>query len=201
MPKAPALAEVAEITPGYSIAGAIQHDPSGRYQLILPRHLDVGGRPFVFDEERHAQRMTLPDRADKYRVRPGDVLFVSRGDRNRAVAVRSCPENCVAPSSLYVIRPRGSVAPEYLAWFLNQDPAQMAISQVRTGAGTPMVQRSALAELRIILPTVTQQRRIVDLASLLRREQDLLEHLGMALARRNRILALRLLRTTDFTKE
>jgi hypothetical protein len=196
MTRAPTLAEVAEITPGYSIPGAVQHDPDGRYQLILPRHLDVGGRPFVFDPERHAQRMTLPDRADKYRVRPGDVLFVARGDRNRAVVVHSCPEDSVASASLYVLRVRGDVDPDYLAWLLNQEPAQMSISQVRTGAGTPLVQRTALEGLELHLPDLEQQHRIAAVGSLLLAELDLVDRLAAALTRRARIIGSRLTRNT-----
>lgn len=197
MPKAPTLAELAEITPGYSIPGAVRHDPSGNYQLILPRHLDVGGRPFVFDSERDSQRMTLPDRADRYRVRAGDVLFVSRGDRNRAVSIKACPEDSVATSSLYVIRPRADLDSDYLAWALNQEASQVAIGQARTGAGTPMVQRAALAELRIAVTDPRQQRRIVALAALLQHEQDLVDRLGQTLQRRNRVLGNRLLKTTS----
>lgn len=195
MTRTPTLADVVQIAPGYSIPGAIQHDPSGRYQLIIPRHLDVGGRPFVFDEERHAQRMTLPDRAGAYRVQVGDVLFVARGDRNRAVAVHSCPEDCIATASLYVLRHRPEVDPDYLAWFLNHEPAQMAINQARTGAGTPLVQRTALAELPIALPGMARQKRIASLGALLLREQDLLGRLSNALARRNRVLGRRLIKS------
>lgn len=196
MTRAPTLAEVADINPGYSIPGAIQHDPGGKYQLILPRHLDVGGRPFAFDEARHLQRMTLPDRADKYRVRPGDVLFVARGDRNRAVAVHSCPEDSVATASLYVLRTRGGVDPDYLAWLLNQEPARMSIGQVRTGAGTPLVQRSALEGLEIHLPDLEQQRRLAALGALLLAEQDLVDRLSAALTRRARVIGSRLTRNT-----
>lgn len=196
MPRPPALAEVAEISPGFSIPGAIQHDPSGKYQLILPRHLDGGGRPFVFEEERHAMRMALPERADAYLVRSGDVLFVSRGERNRAVAVHACPDKTVVPTTFFVLRPRDSVDPDYLAWYLNQVPAQAAIGQIRTGAGTPMVQRADFGEISIALPPLARQRRIAHLGALMLAEQELVDRLAAAMARRSRVIGRRLIESS-----
>ncbi|MCY1019688.1 restriction endonuclease subunit S [Pyxidicoccus sp. MSG2] len=193
MSRPSALVEVAEISPGFSIPGAIQHDPSGKYQLILPRHLDGGGRPFVYNEERHAMRMALPARADAYLVRPGDVLFVSRGDRNRAVAIHDCPEKTVVPTTFFVLRPRGGIFSDYLAWYLNQVPAQGAITQIRTGAGTPMVQRAKFGELSIVVPPIERQQRIAHLGALMLAEQELVDRLAAVVARRSRLIGRRLI--------
>ena len=189
------LTDVAEITPGYSTPGAIQHQPDGRFQIIQPRHIEESGRPFVFDEGRHLMRMDLPDRAQKYCIQPGDVLFMSRGERNRAAAIVSCPANAVPTVAFFVLRPKPAVIPEYLAWFLNQAPAQTAIAQIRTGAGTPIVQRPQFETLTINVPPVQTQRRIASLSSLLQCEQDLMRQMDVTVAARNRALGLTIINT------
>ena len=75
---------------------------------------------------------------------------------------------------------------EYLAWFLNQAPTQAAISQVRTGAGTPMVQRALFEGLSIPLPPLAEQQQIAYLSELQHREHALMERLASAVAQRNR---------------
>jgi hypothetical protein len=187
------LGDVAHISAGFSIAGAMKHDPAGAYQVILPRHIDDGGRPFAYDDERHAMRMSLSSRADKYLVQPGDVLFISRGERNRSVAVHSCPPRSVTPTTFFTVRPRTQVIlSDYLAWYLNQVPAQIAIAQARTGAGTPMVQRALFARIPIRVPPISHQRAIVGLNNAMLSEHDIVHRLDDALTRRNRLIGERL---------
>ena len=184
-----ALGDIAEITSGLSLAGAVLHQPTGKYQIIQPRHIDGAGRPFVFDSAIHSTRMDLPDRADGYLVRSGDVLFMSRGEKNRAAVIRSCPPATIAPAAFFVLRARVDlVLPDFLAWYLNQVPAQAAIAQIRTSAGTPMVQRANFSALCIALPSLTKQREIIRLGELMLREQQLTGQVATIVAERNRLI-------------
>lgn len=187
------LAAVAEITSGLSIPEAIRHTPDGRFPILLPRHIDGDGRPFVYDENVHAMRMDLDERlamrARSYRIHPGDVVFMSRGEKNRAAIIYSCPEEMVAPVAFFIIRPRSKdVSAGYLAWYLNQTPAQVFIAQHRTGAGTPIVQRQSFGELPLVLPPLAQQRSIAHLGELMQHELSLIERLAVTVATRNRVL-------------
>jgi len=110
----------------------------------------------------------------------GDVLFISRGTRNCAAVVEFVPEDTVASATFYILRPTAQVDPGYLAWCLNQPPVQAQISQVRTGAGTPIVQRSVFADIMIPLPPVIEQKRLAELGQLMRKEQELRKKLAEA---------------------
>jgi hypothetical protein len=98
---------------------------------------------------------------------------MSRGTRNRAWVIADVPAPTIVPVSFYILRPWDGIEPRYLAWYLNQAPAQAAIDQIRTGAGTPIVQRTAFERLEVAVPPFEAQRRIGELSELQAREREL----------------------------
>ena len=199
------LSSIAAIASGLSIPEAIRHVPGGRFHILSPRHIDDGGRPFIYDDQIHAMRMDLDERlakrAEAYRVNPGDVVFMSRGEKNRAAVIRRCPTDTIAPVAFFIIRPKDStVSADYLAWYLNQVPAQAFIAQHRTGAGTPLVQRHSFGELPVALPSVAKQRSIAHLGELMLRERSVVERLGAIIAARNRVLGQTIINTMSLAE-
>ena len=125
----------AAVLPGYSMGSAMEHNPEGTHQVILSRHLRLGV-PYEY-QPADEFRITPGGRdATRYGVKPGDVLFMSRGTRNLAWEIGRVPEPSLAPVSFYILRPGPGVTPGYLAWYFNHPRAQAAIAQIRTGAGT-----------------------------------------------------------------
>jgi len=165
------LDECAEVLPGFSVRGRLTHDPEGTHQVVLTRHL-TDGEPYSYLPS-HELRLTPHTSPDSYQVQSGDVLFMSRGTANRAWVITSVPENTIAPVSFYILRPKAGVDGGYLAWYLNQAPAQAAIAGIRTGAGAPIVQRQVFQALAVVLPTPARQRQIADLGVLMAREARL----------------------------
>lgn len=174
----------AAVLPGYSMGSAMEHDPEGSHQVILSRHLRLGV-PYAY-QPADAFRLTPGGRdATRYEVRPGDLLFMSRGTRNLAWEIGRVPEPSLAPVSFYILRPGTDVLPGYLVWYLNHPGTQAAIGQFRTGAGTPIVQRAAFAELSVTLPPLEVQRTIAALDGLMAAERELLARRADATARLN----------------
>ena len=168
--------QIAVVLPGISLQVRAGHEPGGTHQIILPKHL-TEGQPYRYNHK-HALRM-VPKRApDKYRVYPGDVLFVSRGIRNHAVVVESVAENSIASGTLYILRAKKGVDPVFLAWCINQLPVQAKIAQVRTGAGTPIVQRNDFGLISLPFPDKARQSQIAKLSQLMAREKQLREQLA-----------------------
>jgi len=165
------LVECAEVLPGFSVAGRMEHDPKGTHQVLLTRHLREGV-PYRFRPEDELRIQPGRD-ATRYEVRPGDVVFMSRGSRNLAWAIAEVPERTIVPVSFYLLRLKPEVEARYLAWYLNQAPAQTAIDQIRTGAGTPIVQRAGFERLEVVVPPPETQRAIGDLGELQAREAEL----------------------------
>jgi len=169
------IADCAEVLPGYALKARAEHEPEGSFQVVMAKHLsDCMPYRYVSD---HELRMTPKGNAEKYRALVGDVLFISRGTRNCAAVVESVPEDTVASATFYILRPKSEVDSGYLAWSLNQPPVQAQIGQVRTGAGTPIVQRSVFADIMIPLPPMNEQKRLAELGELMRKEQELRKRL------------------------
>ncbi len=180
------LGECAEVLPGFSVRGRMEHDPDGTHQVILTRHLEQG-LPYTYKEQ-DEHRLAIERDTSKYEIVSGDVLFMSRGARNLAWAIASVPRPTVAPVSFYILKPKDGVSPAYLAWYLNQAPAQRAIDEIRTGAATPIVQRKAFRDLPVVLPSPETQLAIADLAELFATERALHTKLADLMTKRQSLI-------------
>lgn len=190
------LADVVEVLPGYSTGSALAHEAVGTHQVVMSKHLEPGV-PYSYSDE-DAFRITPTSAStarapvelrlrniSRYEVQPGDVLFMSRGMRNVATRIESVPAQSIAPVSFFILRPqhRERLDATYLMWYLNTSTAQNEISNIRTGALTPIVQRSVFQDLQIPLPDMATQQRIGALGELMARERLLQEQLAQAVVR------------------
>jgi len=185
------IAECAEILAGFALKARAEHEPDGAYQVIMPSHVP-DGTPYRYADA-HKLRMTLPGSPEKYQVQSGDVLFISRGARNCAAVIASVPDSTIASSTFYILRANANVDPAYLAWCLNQQPAQAQITQIRTGAGTPIVQRNKLGDVQIPVPDMQSQKRIAELAALQAEEIGLRKKLLEASESHQRLLGQKIM--------
>jgi len=165
------IVDCADLLPGYALKSRAEHEPEGIYQIILGKHL-TEGLSYHYSEK-HELRITPKGSVERYRVRSGDVLFVSRGSRNHAAVVESVPDLTIASATFYILHPRDGIDSGYLAWCLNQASIQAQIGQVRTGAGTPIVQRKVFADLAIPVPSVEKQQQLAALGDLMVQEQHI----------------------------
>ena len=175
------LGECAQVLPGFSIRGRIGHDSNGTHQLILTRHL-TDGIPYEY-EPTHELRIVPHTHTGPYELRTGDVLFMSRGTRNRAWVLGQIPKDTIAPVSFYIIRPQPGLDGRYLAWYLNQTSSQAAIDRMRTGAGTPLIQRRLFEALSVVVPAEAIQSEVAQVGELMARERLLRGRLDHALDR------------------
>ena len=90
---------------------------------------------------------------------------------------------------LFILRPdRSRAVPRYLAWAINRPASQHHFARVARGTGTQVVLRGGIESLRIALPSLSAQRRIVEVDRLAEREFQL----ALQVAERRRGLAGRL---------
>jgi hypothetical protein len=185
------IKECAEVLPGYALKARAEHEPEGTCQVVMAKHISDCMSYRYLDE--HELRMTPSGSPEKYLVHEGDVLFVSRGLRNCATVIESVPESTIASSTFYILRVNPAIDPAYLAWCLNQPPAQAQIGQIRTGAGTPIVQRNVLGDIQIPVPPLNEQKRIAEFASLMAEELNLRNRLVAATEAYHRVLGQQLI--------
>ncbi len=112
-------------------------------------------------------------------LEPGDILFRSRGVTNTAVHLRNIPENLVASSPLTVIRVKSTNAdPAYVAWYINHTEGQRQIKRFAMGTSLLSISIADLRQMKVQLPPLETQRRIVEVAVLAQQEQMLMAQLA-----------------------
>ena len=105
----------------------------------------------------------------------GDVIFSTRGARTYAVALGEVPFQTVCSPQFFVLRVRGSVIePEFLAWQINQAPAQEYLQREATGSHILNIRREVIERLKIAIPSRTRQVAIIAFADAAAREKRLL---------------------------
>lgn len=163
------LADVCTIHTGYTARGRLEPMAAGGVLAIQLRDISSEGH---IDPER-LMRVQLEDLADRYFVRAGDVVFRSRGDRNTASALdERLQEPALAVLPLMVLRPNLEVVtPEYLAWAINQPPAQRHFDAAARGTNIRMIPRSSLDNLELDVPDIETQEKIVAVDALAERER------------------------------
>jgi hypothetical protein len=165
------LAHACSILSGYTARGRIEPVALGGVLAIQLRDLSANGR---LDVSR-LMRVQLDDVQDRHLVRPDDVLFRSRGDRNTAAAVgEDLPEAALAVLPLMILRPKANiVSGEYLAWAINHPQAQRFFDSVARGTKLRMVSRASLEQLDLDIPDLETQKKIIAIDALAERERVL----------------------------
>lgn len=173
------LSELASLRPGRSFRTSVEHDPEGDCWVLRPGDIDEDGEVST-DQMRKVAGL---DPKDRYLVDESVVLFITYGANNRAYCFDHLPENTVADSKFTMIRPEGqggpslfpeAVLPEYLAWYMNREPAQAFYEAFRRGSTTTRISRESLGRLEVPVPPEETQREIAETSRLVQKERELL---------------------------
>lgn len=168
------LNEIATIQAGHSFREKIEPDAGGNYRVIQIK--DVGTDGSLLTDE------ILKTRIEKVRpeffVQKGDVLFTTRGVNRRACSVEKELPNTVFVAQIFALRNLDAlVKPSYLAWYINQKPAQEYLESMASGSYIQNVRKDILADMPVVLPPKDVQKKIVAVARLAWREKYLLEQI------------------------
>jgi len=171
------LRKLARISSGYQTRKGVEECPNGTHYLLQIR--DFNKERTVVDSK-GMMRISPPTVDPEAHLRQGDVIFLAKGQRNFAWSFCPMPEGpVIAASYFFVARPHDGVSGEYLAWFLNQEPAQRYFARLATtGAHMPIIRREVMEDLEVPLPDLATQRKIIELADLAGKQQRLLADLA-----------------------
>lgn len=165
------LPDVCTIHSGYTARGRLEGTDDGGVLTIQLGDISADG---IIHPER-LTRVQLEGLPDRYFVRTGDVVFRSRGERNTASVLDDrLREPALAVLPLLVLRPKIDVVmPEYLAWAINQPPAQRHFDLAARGTNIRMIPRSSLDDLNLEIPDIETQAKIVAIDALAEQERAL----------------------------
>lgn len=169
------LADVSTVKSGYPFRGAIKEHHDGDALVVRMQNIDRA-MSVRWDE---VVQTKLVGRGRPDWLEAGDILFSAKGSRNIAIALDGCKENAVASPNFFVLKVRkdSSLLPEFLAWQINQRGAQRYFSQSASGSYIPHIRRQVLESLRIAVPPLEQQQRIVSFVKSCQQEKALLQQL------------------------
>lgn len=113
----------------------------------------------------------------------GDILLPARGEYSRVFYLASEPSGkgaypVIASSQFLILSVKiKDVLPEYICWALNQSSAQNYLSQESRGSNISMLSVTSVSQLKIPLPAVVTQKRIIQLNHVWEKEQQLSKQL------------------------
>lgn len=169
------LSDVAFIAAGYPLRGAVDELNHGQVAIIQMRNVDAE----IGVSWSEVQRVVLPSKRPPALLAAGDVLFTTRGTRNFALALDVVEGEAVCSPHFFVIRVRDAdqIEPEFLAWQINQRPAQEYLQREATGSHILNIRREVIESLQIAVPPLATQQTIVALTNTARAERAALSRL------------------------
>lgn len=160
---------------GYSFREKIEHNPNGSVGILQMK--DINSNYLSFDYQ-NIDKVSDFIFKDKFYLQKGDILFVSKGVNNYAIAIDDINFKVVPSATFFVIRvDERLIVPEYLVWYINQREAQNYLNEKKAGTYIPNLNKQDIMELPIKIPPIKQQKAIANTAILLNKEIEILERI------------------------
>ncbi|MBD0744098.1 N-6 DNA methylase [Streptomyces sp. CBMA152] len=178
------LAELCDIQPGpsYTRLGKADRSPRGEVPVIFPRQLE-GGRILFLEEEnvflKKARELV------NFRLVAGDVVCVRTGELRPPALVEPEQEGWLLSTNLVRLRVRegAGVDPGFLVDQLSLPHSMQWMRNRAEATAAPSLSRDALGHLPVRFPSMSEQREIVRVSALLRRQAVLHREYADALVR------------------
>lgn len=158
---------------GYSFREKIEHTPNGNVGILQMK--DISDNYLSFDYQ-NIDKVNDFIFKDKFYLQKKDILFVSKGVNNYAIAVEQLNFKIVPSATFFVIRAdEKRIVPEYLVWYINQKEAQNYFNEKKAGTYVPNLNKQDIMELPIKVPSLKVQKAIAKTAILLNKEIEILD--------------------------
>jgi len=169
------LKEIATITLGYSFRRKIESSSVGNLSIIHMKDISKNALSYKGLYKFETTKRIKKD----FFVSAGDILFSAKGTSNNAIYIEKKLASTVSAAHFYIIRvkDRTLLLPEYLAWYINQKPAQDYIQKYSSGTVMNYINRKNLENLEISIPDIATQKKVIALYKLNLHEQEMVLHI------------------------
>jgi restriction endonuclease S subunit len=170
------IKKIAAVQMGYSFRSRLEASSGGDVAVIQMKDLLQDNTVDCDD----LMRIDMKTVKDNHLSQKGDLVFRSRGHVATSAVLLEDPGKAVVAAPLLRIRVTklDKMLPEYLNWYLSQRDAQVFLTSRAMGTVQKMISKQVIEDLEVSLPSLEQQKNIVELASLSDREQSLLKALA-----------------------
>lgn len=185
------LSDLVKALPGYPFRGKIDHNPSGDARAIQMKDVsEAGGIKWGGLVQTELKGRRKPDW-----LQPGDVLFLVRGNKNFAVHLDEVPFPVViSPHFLLLkVKRNAKLLPAFLAWQINQAPAQRYMDASAEGTVQRSIRKGVLEDLPLVVPDLDTQQLVVNYAQAARSEAEAYMELIANRERELRVVASKIL--------
>ena len=171
------LKTIAKIQSGHISRGRIEPLDDGDFHLLQARNVDAESLSYRVDT---MVRFNPTKSGKDWVLKKGDLLFMARGARNFTLLIEELPDDVLAAACFFIIRIKSrQVMPEYLFWYLNQEPVAHYLHRYSgRGVHMPIVKRDVLENIDVPVPPLETQKRVTQMAVLMKKEQLLLQELA-----------------------
>lgn len=156
------LDNISSIRYGRSVNKAFIHEQKSTMMLVQSRDLFING--VNWDSCAYTDFVSMKE---PYFLEQGDVLFFVRSEGNNAIVIDASVNDigiqAIAGPLMFILRcDTRKIIPEYLAWWLNQEPAQTYFKSKDPDGQRKSIVRETLEETPICIPTLNQQRSVIE---------------------------------------
>ncbi|POR00980.1 hypothetical protein AU468_08905 [Alkalispirochaeta sphaeroplastigenens] len=166
----------ATVQMGYSFRSRLETSKDGEVAVIQMKDLQDDNIVSCID----LVKIDLNDIKEHHIAQKGDLIFRSRGLLATSAILNEDPGKAILAAPLLRIRVTKpeKVLPEYLNWYISQRDAQIFLTSRAKGTVQKMISKQTVEDLEVALPSLENQKQIVELAMLAAREQSLLQKLA-----------------------
>lgn len=193
------LHNYATVWGGHPFRGSVPETANGTTYTIQMRDVSIsGGVTWSSVAKTSLQGRKAPDW-----LNDGDILFLARGTRNFAVCLANVPGPTVCSQCFFLIRVEKAniLLPEFLAWQMNQLPAQRYFASNAEGSDQTSIRRGVLECLPIVIPSLEQQQHMLSVEQAARSEKASLEALIHNREQQVQLIAKKLLTTCEVIQQ
>jgi restriction endonuclease S subunit len=169
------VGDIARVSAGYPLRGSAESLAAGDIRLIQLKNTN----PDSTIDWTKVSSVSLPSKREPNWLTNEDVIFSARGTRTFAYTLDDVPSKTVCAPQFFVLSVSSikSLSPHFLAWQLNQKPAQDYFQRNATGSHIMNIRRAVLEELEITVPSMNRQMTIVAFWKAAQKERSLLNRL------------------------
>lgn len=160
---------------GYPLRGSAESLSNGEVHYIQMRNVDPEHGIAWSD----VAKLDLKVKHEQIYLKIGDIIFSARGSRNFAYQIEDVPQNTVCAPHFFIVRVHKPelLSPAFLAWQINQRPAQSYFQSTATGTHILNIRRDVLENLKIAIPPLAVQQKTIQFADAVRQERILTNQL------------------------